>query len=395
MPTALDARSHAKLRFKRSSQEQSGKIEVLKSSHPQNTKIKVEGTLFNPTSGIYAIGVMEQGSDDLFIYEANPFSVQALVGDILASCEDDGSNMSSYLEKKKDLINTYAPVKKQRQLRAAVNAIVSDEKIEGYEESMVSMKQSLKEAAEAAESKLKDQQQMTGVLGQMRDLLPPFNLEATTASGIYDFSALFPESLVSTIDPTDTNTTCHALLRWIHEDFVPPSSTATDAEEPFLEMKRTRSVAQLGRLFVSAKQEKRKTFAKLLNIFTSMVALYKLRKKKTWTPYEVYANDELATKLGELYSPDKRVGGMIDREGAHRLLAHIVLFVLRLTPYWEFDFTDLKIDLNLQAKELQAIIAFCGITIRGSKTGLVGTLKAPLVIQPAGGYRKGAGPKRK
>ena len=403
MPTALDSRSHAKLVFTKASTGQEGCLEVLKASHPQNSNIKVDGTSFASSNGIYAIGIMEKGSGVLHVIEANTVSVQALVGDTLKKrkdAEDERVAGAAYLEKKKELINTYAPVKKQRQLRAAINAVVSDEKIEGYQESMESMKQSLAEAAQAAEEKAKlSEQQVTGIVGQMRDLLPPFNLEATVASEIYDFGSLFPESIVSSLDPTDTNATCHALLRWIHEDFRPVGASVKLEEDPFLDMKRLNTISQLGRLYFASKQDKRKTFAKLLNILISMMFLYKNRRKKNWEPFDIYANETLAQRLGELYSSDKRTGGTIDREGAHKLLAHICLFVLRLTPFWEFEFSDLKTDLNVQSKDLTSMLIFCGIAVKQSagKSGMLGTLKAPLVIQAPNNQRRGKGsaPKRK
>ena len=392
MPTALDSRSHQKLRFKRPLSSSASTSEVLSSSHPQNSKIKVEGTRFNPKSSRYAIGVMQEGSDDLFVYEASSFSVQALVDGVVVRHSESDQQAGSYQDKKKELINTYAPVKKQRQLRAAVNAIVSDEKIEGYDESMEAMKQSLKAAAEAAEEKGAVSEQQTGILGQMRDLLPPFDLSASTPGAIYDFSVLFPETLVAALDPSDTESTCHALLRWIHEDFRP----VMGEDDQFAEVKRMKVLSQLGRLYFAAKQEKRKNFAKLLNILVSMILLFRLKRKKGWSAFDVYATDPLAQRLGELYSPDKCIGGTIDREGGNKLFAHIALFTLRLTPYWEFDFSDLKIDLNVQSKDLLAILGFSGISTKQSagKSGLVGTLKAPLVVPTSFGPKRGA-PKRK
>ena len=395
MPTALDSRSHSKLRFKRANEDNDGKTQLLVSSHPQNSKIRVEGTKMKSGSSRYAIGVMEQGSKDIYLYEASPFSVQALVDRVVVHNYDDQSGEElrgqSYLDKKKELINTYAPVKKQRQLRAAVNSFVSDEKIEGYEESMEAMKQSLK-AAEQADEKKGGPDQHTGVIGQMRELLPPFDLAATTPGAIYDFSGLFPEDLLAALDPSDTSSTCYSLLKWIHEDFRPPSSTEEDV---FAEMKNMKTLVQLGRLYFAAKQEKRKQFAKVLNILVSMIQLFKNKRKKGWTAFDVYATEPLAHRLGELYSPDKCTGGTIDREGGNKLFAHIALFVLRLSPYWEFDFTDLKTDLNVQSKDLLNILSFCGIRIKSATgrtaTSLVGTLKAPLVIQTAFGNGKGKG----
>jgi hypothetical protein len=403
MPTALDSRSHSTLKFKRTADDANNSSTTLASVHPQNTKIRVEGTRFNPNSSRYAIGILQEGSSDLFLYEAEAFSVQALVDGIVVHNHDgpivDGKT-NSYLDKKKELINTYAPVKKQRQLRAAVNSYVSDEKIEGYEESMETMKKTL-QAAETLDEKKISLEQQTGIIGQMRDLLPPFDLEATAPGGIYDFSVLFPENLLAGIDPTDTESTCHVLLKWIHDDFRPVLSSEDDI---FAEMKSMKTLIQLGRLYFAAKQEKRKSFAKLLNILVSMIYLYKNKRKKNWEAYDIYANQLLAQRLGELYSPDKQAGGLIDREGANKLLAHIALFILRLTPYWEFDFSDVKTDLNIQSKDLLAILAFCGIKIKQtsgrSTTSLVGSLKAPLVVQTsfsAGGKGrgKGAAPKKK
>lgn len=397
MPTALDSRSHAKLRFERSSECKSGTIQVITGVHPQNTKIRVVGTRFNPNSSRYAVGIMEEGGSDLFIYEAEPFSVQALVdGVVVHDYDNNGSTdpkAQSYLEKKKELINTYAPVKKQRQLRAAVNSYVSDEKIEGYEESMEVMKKSLQ--AEPMDEKV-GADQLTGIIGQMRELLPPFDLNATTPGGIYDFSELFPESLLAAIDPTDTSSTCHVLLKWIHDDFRPPMASEEDL---FAEMKNLKSIVQLGRLYFAAKQEKRKSFAKLLNILVSMIYLYKNKRKRNWEAFDVYANDALAQRLGELYSPDKTAGRNIDREGANKLFAHIALFIMRLTPYWEFDFSDLKTDLNAQSKDLLSILSFCGIKTKQSvgraSTGLVGSLKAPLVVQTSFARGGKGAPKRK
>jgi hypothetical protein len=74
-----------------------------------------------------------------------------------------------------------------------------------------------------------------------------------------------------------------------------------------------------------------------------------------------------------------------------------------LTPYWEFDFSDLKTDLNTQSKEMMAILLFGGVRLKQTtgraNASMVGTLKAPLVVQtPIGGKGKGgkgAAPKKK
>lgn len=385
MPTSLDSRSHGKLKFKRRSEESS----VLSANHPQNSKIKVEGTLLQSKTSKYAIGVYEEGSSKLYLYEASPFSVQAMLDGVVVHASDTGAEpTSSYLEKKKDLINTYAPVKKQRQLRAAVNAVVSDEKIEGYEESREVMKQSIADDTRDEKSTGLIESN-TGILGQMRALLPPFDLEATSAGAIFDFSSLFPESLVAAIDPTEADSTCNALFKWINDDFRGPSP-----EDEWAEMKNLKTIVQLGRLYMASKQEKKKNFAKLVNIVVSMMYLYKLRRRKNWTPSDIYAPLALAERLAELFCPDKQLGDPIDREGTNKLFAHLVVFLLRLTPFWEFDFSDLKTDLNVQSKELVSILSFSCIALKG-KSGLVGHLQAPLKVQPVGGYKKQGGPRGK
>jgi hypothetical protein len=400
MPAVLDSRNHAKLRLKASVMDDEGNPQVLSGFHPENPKIKVEGTHFKSSNGVYAIGVIEPESHELYVFDAKTISVRALVKSPSATLDEDDGPLTggAYMEKKKDLINTYAPVKKQRQLRAAINSVVSDEKIEGFQESVQSMKQSL-EAAEATEGKSKArEQQVTGVLGQMRDLLPPFDLESSIPAEIYDFTSLFPDSLVSSLDPNDENSACHALLRWVHDDFKPVSSSTTLDQDPFMELKQLKTLLQLGRLYGASKQDKRKTCARLFNILASMVFLYRQKRNRKWSAFDVYANDELAQRLAELYSPDRTVGCAIDREGAHKLFAHICLFLLRLTPFWEFDFADIKIDLNVQSKDLLSILSFCGIHVRQTpgKDGMLGILKAPLVVQQAGVVRKGKGtPKRK
>lgn len=393
MPTSLDSRSHERLRFKRSEVKTGTELCKLIANHPQNSRIKVEGNRLVSKTSRYAIGVYEEGSRNMSIYEASPYSVQALVDGVVVRVSDTGSEpVASYLDKKKDLINTYAPVKKQRQLRAAVNAVVSDEKIEGYEESREVMKQTITGDAED-KSGAAALSTPTGVIGQMRELLPPFDLEATSPGAIFDFSSLFPEALVAAIDPSDRESTCHALLKFIHEDFrVGALSSEGTGDDPWGEMKNLKTLGQLGRLFMVSKQEKRKNFAKLVNILISMMYLYKMKRKKNWTHSDIYAPEPLAQRLAELYTFDKAVGAQIDREGTNKLFAHIVVFVLRLTPFWEFDFSDLKTDLNVQSKDLLAILSFCGISVK-SRTGLAGKLTAPLTVHTnAGG--KGA-PKRK
>ena len=390
MPTSLDSRSHDKLRFKQEAAAKTDQSSSLLAKHPQNSRIKVEGTRLQSKNYKYAVGVYEEGSRKIHLYEATAFSVQALVDGGFSRAAETGSEpTASYLDKKKDLINTYAPVKKQRQLRAAVNAIVSDEKMEGYAESREVMKQSI---ADSMEEKSNALAQPTGIIGQMRELLPPFDLSATSADLIFNFTTLFPDSVVSAIDPTDSESVCHALFEWINEGFRSPAS-----DDPWAELKGLRTLSQLGRLYLSAKQERRKTFSKLLSILVSMMQLYKLKRSKSWTHCDIYASEALAQTLGELFSPDKVIGGAIDREGANKLFAHLVLFVLRLTPFWEFDFADLKIDLNLQSKDLLSILSFAGVNVR-NKSGLVGKLTAPLTVQPAGGGygKRGKGtPKRK
>ena len=393
MPTSLDSRSHERLRFKRSEVKTGTELCKLIANHPQNSKIKVEGNRLVSKTSKYAIGVYEEGSRNMSIFEASPYSVQALVDGVVVRVSDTGSEpVASYLDKKKDLINTYAPVKKQRQLRAAVNAVVSDEKIEGYEESREVMKQTIAEAAED-KSGAAALSAPTGVVGQMRELLPPFDLEATSPGAIFDFSSLFPEALVAAIDPSDKESTCHTLLKFIHEDFRASPVLEKGDEDPWSEMKNLKTLSQLGRLFMAAKQEKRKNFAKLVNILISMMYLYNIKRKKNWTHSDIYAPEPLAQRLAELYTCDKTVGAQIDREGTNKLFAHIVVFVLRLTPFWEFDFSDLKTDLNVQSKDLLAILSFCGISVK-SRTGLAGKLTAPLTVHTnAGG--KGAPKRRK
>jgi hypothetical protein len=183
------------------------------------------------------------------------------------------------------------------------------------------------------------------------------------------------------------------VLAFIHEDFrVGALSSEGTGDDPWGEMKNLKTLGQLGRLFMVSKQEKRKNFAKLVNILISMMYLYKMKRKKNWTHSDIYAPEPLAQRLAELYTFDKAVGAQIDREGTNKLFAHIVVFVLRLTPFWEFDFSNLKTDLNVQSKDLLAILSFCGISVK-SRTGLAGKLTAPLTVHTNGGG-KGV-PKRK
>jgi hypothetical protein len=231
----------------------------------------------------------------------------------------------------------------------------------------------------------------TGVIGQMRQLLPPFDLSATTADRIYDFSSLFPESLIASLDVSDADSACASIYKWINEDF--PVSTSDD--DILKEVKQMNTIKQISRIFLSNRHEKKKGFTKLLNILISMLSLYKIKRKKNWTAWDIYASEPLASKLAELYSFEGTVGGQIDREGANKLFSHICIFILRLTPFWEFDYSDLKTDLNCQAKEILSILAFCGITVKATanRAGLIGSLKAPLTVQTSfsSGARKGKG----
>ena len=385
MPTTLDARTHGKLRFDCKGSESEAGLQILSGSHPRNSNIQLEGSSFVPTSSRYAIGVIEEGSESMSIYEAVPFSIQALVDDVpdRKTLVDDGK---TYNEKKSELINTYAPVKRQRQLRATVNAIVSDERIESFDDSLAKMKVALK--TEENEEKAKTCTPVeSGIVGQMRELLPPFDLTATLSGGIYDFSTLFPQELLAEMDTTDTQSVCHSLLCWIHDDFRPQKE---DESKYFAEVKFVKSIMQLGRLYMASKQEKRKSFARLLNILVSMIFLYKSKRKKNWSAWDIYASDGLAQRLAELYG--KEIGTPLDREGTNKLFAHICIFILRLTPFWEFDFADLKTDLNLQAKELLSMLSFCGIVVRkAAGSGILGTLKAPLVVPTSVGKGKGKG----
>jgi hypothetical protein len=275
MPTSLDSRSHGKLRLKPSKVSSSGEISTLAANHPQSSHIKVEGTKFQTKKGQYAIGVYEEGSSDMFVFQATPYSVQVLVKEAFVRGEEAQSGVqASYLEKRKDLINTYAPVKKQRQLRAAVNAIVSDEKIEGFQESVEVMREALNDSNEAKESGTQEEQ-TTGIIGQMRELLPPFDLKATTPDAIYNFGALFPENLITSLDPLANESACAAIYKWISDDFKV-------ADEMLADVTKLGSITQLGRIYIGSKHEKKKNFAKLLNILISMISLYKLRRKKGW-----------------------------------------------------------------------------------------------------------------
>lgn len=375
MPTALDARSHKRLRFAESKVDKHGQLQAISSTHPQNPDIVVEGTRVNPSSSRYVVGVIrDDNSGKIDLYDGDVYSVQAVVRlSSMSDPADTTSGVQAYLEKKKELINTYAPVKKQRQLRAAVNSIVSDEKIEGFEDSMGAMKEELKLEETRLSQTLNSQQ--SGVIGQMRELLPPFDLKATTPGGIFDFGVLFGESLMNSLsDPLADETSVSGFLyKWVSEGFV-------TGNEDLVEVAKLKTISQLIRLFSAHKQEKKKNMAKLVSILVSMIFLYKEKRKKNWSSFDIYASTEtLSDRIGELYTSDKQTGGTVDRECTQKLLAHICLFILRLTPFWEFDFGDLKSDLNLQLKEILAIMTFAGISFKSGT--LIGRLKAPLVIQ--------------
>ena len=388
MPTSLDSRSHSKLRLRSLDSGEIVDCNKIGGSHPNNHSIKVEGVKFEPTKGKYAIGVIVGESSTMSVHPVSTFAVQALVNDAIIRDDEGSQSTQSFLEKRKELINTYAPVKKQRQLRAAVNALVSDEKIEGFQESVESMREALVD-----QEKPDTNNETIGVIGQMRQLLPPFDLTATTPDGIYDFGSLFPESLLVSLDVSDAESACAAVYKWINEDF--PASTTDD--DILKEVKSMHSIKQISRLFISSRHHKKKGFAKLLNILISLLSLYKIKRKKNWTAWDIYANEPLAARLAELYSFESKVGGQIDREGVNKLFSHICLFILRLTPSWEFDFSDLKVDLNCQAKEILSILGFCGITVKSTanRAGLIGTLKAPLTVQTSfgGSAKKGKGGK--
>lgn len=385
MPTALDSRSHKRLRFSEARLDKAGSLQMISSTHPQNPEIIVEGTKVNPSSSKYIVGVIRgDNKGTIELYDGDVFSVQAVVRlSSISDSKEGATGVQAYLDKKKELINTYAPVKKQRQLRATVNSIVSDEKIEGFHESMGTMRDALKVEEERLVELSTTQQ--SGVLGQMKELLPPFDLTATAPSGIFDFGFLFGESLMNSLtEPlNDEKSTSGFLYMWVSEGFLPTSPS------DFAEVAKLKTLEQLVRMFVAHKHEKKKSMTKLFSILVSMIFLYKERRKRHWNASDVYASSEaLASRLGELYTIDKQTGGGIDRECTQKLLAHICLFILRLTPFWEFDFGDLKTDLNIQMKELAAVMSFCGIAF---KTGaLLGRLKAPLVVQDTfkGGQRK-------
>ena len=370
MPTSLDSRAHSKLRFEVKKHSTEGDPLVLSSKHPRNSHIKVEGTLFSQAGSKYAIGVFREGSDTMDVYDASSFSVQTLVGDTVCLINDAVSAENvvsqSYNEKKSELINTYAPVKRQRQLRATVNAVVSDEKIEGFEDSVTQMKTETRVVNES------------GILVQMRNLLPPFDLTAETPDKV--FSDVFPLLL---LDAADVESSCHAILQWVHDP--------ANRDANFASIWTLGCVSQLGRLFASSRHQKRKTFAKQLNVIISMIMLYNCRRKKNWTAWDIYASEQLGVKLAELFT-NGVIGATIDRENTSKLLAHICVHLLRATPAYEFDFADLKADLNIQAKEMNGMMGYCGMTTKGPS--LLGKLKAPLVVPTSFGPKgKGKGKK--
>jgi hypothetical protein len=371
MPTSLDSRCHKRLRFNAKASDKEGNTSVITSSHPQNSEIVVEGTKIHPASSKYVVGIVDDASGRIELVDADVFSVHTMVR-LSAMTEDTTSTggLQAYLDKKKELINTYAPVKKQRQLRASVNSIVSDEKIEGFMESMNTMRDALKEEDKHVTSEVPNSQ--SGVLAQMRELLPPFSLEATTPGEIYDFGAVFGESLMSSIGDflADESTVSGYIYKCVSSGHI---STNVEGME---EVHKLQTFQQLHRLFTAHKHDKKKNMAKLLSILVSMIFLFKEKRKKNWTSFDIYSSSEVLTeRLAELYS----IGGIVDRECTQKLLAHICLFILRLTPFWEFDFGDLKTDLNIQAKELIATMTFAGINFKTG--GYLGRLKAPLVVQ--------------
>lgn len=323
----------------------------------RRAEMPIEGTFISQQPVKYAIGYREAGSNTMRVFECDVFSVDMNVKRTAPEA-DEKMQAGNYLEQRTALIESYAPAKKRRQVKLAVNAQVKDDKILDSEKSIKDLKEQM--ATQVANAPL------SGVLAQMHELLPPFDTEATDPARIFDFSTIFTDEVISSLNPSDESSICAGILQWMKSgcQAVPPSHELY----PILSL---RTIIKLGQIFLSSEHMKRKSFARLVVICAGLLLSFIHRAESKRSAETVCVTQEVKHVFDSAYG-----WGRLNQEGADRLLCHLILFIIRLTPDSSFTFGLLTEDIKgLNPRDLSPILEFCGLKI---SSGLTGKLAAPL-----------------
>ena len=337
--------------------DSSGAKPRLIGSDQANEDVPMEGNLITSNPVKYAIGFRESGADKMKIFEVDMFSVDP--GLKRPAVSDELLAGGSYYEQRQTLIDSYAPAKKRRQVKLAINAQVKDEKIHAFDESMRDLRTKLKETPVSETS---------GVLAQMTSILPPFDVEATEPAHVFDFTLIFTDEFLASFDPSEEGSAAEQMTQWIKD-----GCRSIGAEHPLEPILSLRTINRLANIFIESVHMKKKSFARMLLVAGVLVLMYSQRQDKTRSADSLCIPEDAKRALDRLYG-----WGRLNQENSDKLLCHLCLWLARLTPDWRFPFQLLIEDIKgINPRDLSGVLEFCGFKL---SSGLNAALVAPLKV---------------
>jgi A49-like RNA polymerase I associated factor len=338
----------------------------MQTNQLSSDSIPLSGCLLKNQPMKFAVGFIKEGKIHI-IPDADCFSIDPS----LPSKRDASEilQIDNFQEQRQKLIEAYAPAKKRRQVSLAINAQIKDERIH---EASTALEKAKNLASQVIED---DKSHGGGVLAQMQEILPKFDLTTNDPAKIYDISDKYlPDSLVASLRPEQGFTAM--TLKWILDGCkVVPES------HPYSLVLNLRFIHKLGQIFSASEHMKKKAFARFICLAGSVFYFFRLCKEKpaNRSAEKIFADNEgVYDHLCQVFSGY----GRVTEENRNRCFCCLLILILKLTPNYEFPFGLLLEDWkSLESQMLSNSLEFIGCKVSGGgSSNMVGKLIAPLQI---------------
>merc|ERR1712096_583759 len=140
----------------------------------------------------YMVGVVAPGSTSMTLHEVDGIHVSSEVDGIYKDLPAIETNTMTNFEKKIALIKGFGAAKKKRELASMLAGKVTDDKIDDMDDVKASISARAKELGMAPSGSNPEDAE----LEMMKQLLPPFDMTATSAQLIYDGTHIVPEAIL-------------------------------------------------------------------------------------------------------------------------------------------------------------------------------------------------------
>ncbi|KAF4675401.1 hypothetical protein FOL46_001695 [Perkinsus olseni] len=391
------------------SKKRRGKERVhLAGGYKENENVELVGEPQPRGPTKLAVGVKRKGHDGkMYIFPASAFNVSTNIKHegVVGALEKAKSSTttSDWADKRGDLITTFAPVKKKRQLNSFLANRVTDDRIENFGQAKRTLqkrlsefsespndedlKKELKSEASPAKKAKKDIPEGVpkSVYRQMKEFLPSFDAHVSKVDKIFDLSQeLFTKELLSKANVQKCDLAWE-LCEWLKQGArVGHKCTKPSMDAAF----SSRIILELGRQFttcpVANRTYKVHDFASRLVIVIGLLRLFQLRRENhlsfdetnTWgVPVP------LANSLWYIFNGENPNVKRMSVTSNYKLCCFLIISILALAqaPAWSFEFIHLCEDVpTMKDKELFQTLCFCGIKVSGGMEKLRGKLVAPL-----------------